>query len=268
MFLSLHVSFCLQRNRLQSGNRRRNKLPEIHWSLNRRQRPGAGDSEEWGSHMTLMSRLVVVVVTTAVWLVDPLSPSLQIAVLRGENAVAKTLQSAVETLERDKAQLQSRVRSLEQRLMGTQASEGEDIEAPPSGEGTMIRALKLFQSSFILSTCFLIPSCRRCSSGAAEGREGVRGGTSKIVRTLPTYASSDPFMFRSVLTWLSPSDQLPEQRDRGPAAEERGAEDQTEEARAGRVQRQRRHRRVRGTESYRKYEISIFSFLLLIKESN
>lgn len=35
-------------------------------------------------------------------------------------------------------------------------------------------------------------------------------------------------------------DQLPEQRDRGPAAEERGAEGQTEEARAGRVQRQRR----------------------------
>lgn len=74
--------------------------------------------------------------------------------------MAKTLQSAVETLQRDKAQLQSRVHSLEQRLMGTQASEGEDIEAPTSGEGTMIRALKLFQSSFILSTCFLIPSCR------------------------------------------------------------------------------------------------------------
>ncbi|XP_070780963.1 CAP-Gly domain-containing linker protein 1 [Enoplosus armatus] len=58
----------------------------------------------------------------------------EIAVLRGENAVAKTLQSAVETLERDKAQLQGRVHSLEQRLMGTQASEGEDMEAPPSGE--------------------------------------------------------------------------------------------------------------------------------------
>uniref|UniRef100_A0A667YNC0 CLIP1 zinc knuckle domain-containing protein n=1 Tax=Myripristis murdjan TaxID=586833 RepID=A0A667YNC0_9TELE len=53
----------------------------------------------------------------------------EIAVLRGENAMAKTLQSAVETLERDKAQLQSRVHSLEQRLMGTQASEGEDREA-------------------------------------------------------------------------------------------------------------------------------------------
>lgn len=75
-----------------------------------------------------------------------MSLSLQIAVLRGENAVAKTLQSAVETLERDKAQLQSRVHSLELRLMGTQASEGEDVEAPPSGEGTMIRALKLSRS--------------------------------------------------------------------------------------------------------------------------
>ncbi|GAA6223602.1 CAP-Gly domain-containing linker protein 1-like isoform X1 [Lates japonicus] len=61
----------------------------------------------------------------------------EIAVLRGENAVAKTLQSAVETLERDKAQLQSRVHSLEQRLMGTQASEGEDREAPPSGDAAL-----------------------------------------------------------------------------------------------------------------------------------
>ncbi|XP_069021840.1 CAP-Gly domain-containing linker protein 1 isoform X1 [Embiotoca jacksoni] len=61
----------------------------------------------------------------------------EIAVLRGENAVAKTLQSAVETLERDKAQLQSRVRSLEQRLMGTPSSEGEDREAPPSGDAAV-----------------------------------------------------------------------------------------------------------------------------------
>ncbi|XP_070844364.1 CAP-Gly domain-containing linker protein 1 isoform X1 [Chaetodon trifascialis] len=61
----------------------------------------------------------------------------EIAVLRGENAVAKTLQSAVETLERDKAQLQSRVHSLEQRLMGTQAAEGEGVEAPPSGDAAL-----------------------------------------------------------------------------------------------------------------------------------
>ncbi|XP_022595567.1 CAP-Gly domain-containing linker protein 1-like isoform X2 [Seriola dumerili] len=61
----------------------------------------------------------------------------EIAVLRGENAMAKTLQSAVETLERDKAQLQGRVHSLEQRLMGTQASEGEDREAPPSGDAAL-----------------------------------------------------------------------------------------------------------------------------------
>ncbi|XP_056259052.1 CAP-Gly domain-containing linker protein 1 isoform X1 [Seriola aureovittata] len=61
----------------------------------------------------------------------------EIAVLRGENAMAKTLQSAVETLERDKAQLQGRVHSLEQRLMGTQASEGEDRESPPSGDAAL-----------------------------------------------------------------------------------------------------------------------------------
>lgn len=52
--------------------------------------------------------------------------------------MAKTLQSAVETLERDKAQLQSRVHSLEQRLMGTLASEGEDLGALPSGEETTV----------------------------------------------------------------------------------------------------------------------------------
>lgn len=53
--------------------------------------------------------------------------------------MAKTLQSAVETLERDKAQLQGRVHSLEQRLMGRQASEDE-ARAPPSGEEAAIRS--------------------------------------------------------------------------------------------------------------------------------
>ncbi|XP_003455162.2 CAP-Gly domain-containing linker protein 1 isoform X3 [Oreochromis niloticus] len=61
----------------------------------------------------------------------------EIAVLRGENAMAKTLQSAVETLERDKAQLQSRVHSLEQRLMGAQALEEGDKELPPSGDAAL-----------------------------------------------------------------------------------------------------------------------------------
>ncbi|XP_064833705.1 CAP-Gly domain-containing linker protein 1-like isoform X2 [Oncorhynchus masou masou] len=58
----------------------------------------------------------------------------EIAVLRGENAMAKTLQSAVETLERDKAQLHERVTSLEQRLLGRQASEGGDSGVPSSGD--------------------------------------------------------------------------------------------------------------------------------------
>lgn len=55
--------------------------------------------------------------------------------------MAKTLQTAVETLERDKAQLQSRVHSLEQRLMGTQASEGEEREPAPSGEEIFLTSL-------------------------------------------------------------------------------------------------------------------------------
>ncbi|RVE66141.1 hypothetical protein OJAV_G00123560 [Oryzias javanicus] len=63
----------------------------------------------------------------------------EIEVLRGENAMTKTLQSAVETLEKDKAQLQGRVRSLEQRLMGTQGSEGEECEAPSSGDAALRR---------------------------------------------------------------------------------------------------------------------------------
>ncbi|KAF7644789.1 hypothetical protein LDENG_00215690 [Lucifuga dentata] len=56
----------------------------------------------------------------------------EIAVLQGENAVAKTLQSAVDALSTDKAQLQGRVHALEQRLVGTQTSEGEQEEAPAS----------------------------------------------------------------------------------------------------------------------------------------
>ncbi|RXN25338.1 CAP-Gly domain-containing linker 1-like isoform X1 [Labeo rohita] len=51
----------------------------------------------------------------------------EIAVLRVENAMAKTLQSAVTSLERDKAQLQSRVNSLEQKLEGRQTGNGEEV---------------------------------------------------------------------------------------------------------------------------------------------
>lgn len=87
--------------------------------------------------------------------------------------------------------------------------------------------------------------CRRRSSGAAEGREGVRRGPSKTARLTVNQSAGVgcPFLLASS---PRPSDQLPEQRDRGPAAEERGPEGQAEEARAGRVQRQRRERRVSG----------------------
>ncbi|XP_043087444.1 CAP-Gly domain-containing linker protein 1 isoform X1 [Puntigrus tetrazona] len=51
----------------------------------------------------------------------------EIAVLRVENAMAKTLQSAVTSLERDKAQLQSRVNSLEQKLEVRQTGNGEEV---------------------------------------------------------------------------------------------------------------------------------------------
>nr|XP_055063588.1 CAP-Gly domain-containing linker protein 1 isoform X2 [Misgurnus anguillicaudatus] len=51
----------------------------------------------------------------------------EIAMLRGENATAKTLQSAVKSLERDKSQLQSRVNSLEQKLEGRPSEIGQEI---------------------------------------------------------------------------------------------------------------------------------------------
>ncbi|XP_051972533.1 CAP-Gly domain-containing linker protein 1-like isoform X1 [Xyrauchen texanus] len=51
----------------------------------------------------------------------------EIAALRGENAMAKTLQSAVKSLESDKAQLQSRVYSLEQKLEGRQMGNGDGV---------------------------------------------------------------------------------------------------------------------------------------------
>uniref|UniRef100_A0A668W2J5 CLIP1 zinc knuckle domain-containing protein n=3 Tax=Pseudocrenilabrinae TaxID=318546 RepID=A0A668W2J5_OREAU len=73
----------------------------------------------------------------------------EIAVLRGENAMAKTLQSAVETLERDKAQLQSRVHSLEQRLMGAQALEEGDKELPPSDMCDFLHQINFLNSVIV-----------------------------------------------------------------------------------------------------------------------
>lgn len=145
---------CLQRKHLQPGTR----LPEIYWNLNIRQRPGAGNSEERGTRSpschSLETLLYVCCHLSCVRIYLP-SMSPQIALLRGENAMAKTLQSAVETLQRDKAQLQSRVKDLEQRLVGTPASEGEDRELPPSGEQTMIRAHTHSHTSSCL-ICFLL----------------------------------------------------------------------------------------------------------------
>lgn len=66
--------------------------------------------------------------------------------------MAKTLQSAVETLERDKAQLQGRVHSLEQRLMGTQASEDEG-GAPPSGEELGLSSRRRSAEVVIVGLC-------------------------------------------------------------------------------------------------------------------
>ncbi|KAA0704236.1 CAP-Gly domain-containing linker protein 1 [Triplophysa tibetana] len=58
----------------------------------------------------------------------------EIVTLRGENAIARTLQSAVKSLETDKAQLQSRVNSLEQTLEGRPGGNGKVIS---SGDAAM-----------------------------------------------------------------------------------------------------------------------------------
>ncbi|TSM28126.1 CAP-Gly domain-containing linker protein 1 [Bagarius yarrelli] len=62
----------------------------------------------------------------------------EIAVLREENVMAKTLQAAVESLERDKVKLQGRVHSLEQKLEG---KENEKQQVNSSGD-TAIHQLR------------------------------------------------------------------------------------------------------------------------------
>lgn len=84
--------------------------------------------------------------------------------LRGENAVAKTLQSAVHTLERDKAQLQGRVHSLEQRLMGSQTSGGEDAGALPSGERGAVGEDHWSAGQFFLNVCLPLQETQLWSS--------------------------------------------------------------------------------------------------------
>ncbi|XP_035391305.1 CAP-Gly domain-containing linker protein 1 isoform X1 [Electrophorus electricus] len=58
----------------------------------------------------------------------------EIAVLRGKSAMAKTLQAAVETLERDKLQLQNRVHSLELELGGGQPHGSPYSQPETSGD--------------------------------------------------------------------------------------------------------------------------------------
>ncbi|XP_067288695.1 CAP-Gly domain-containing linker protein 1 isoform X2 [Pseudorasbora parva] len=68
----------------------------------------------------------------------------EIAVLRGENAMAKTLQSAVTSLERDKAQLQSRVNSLEEKLESRQTGNGEEVTSVGDAALDQLREEKEF----------------------------------------------------------------------------------------------------------------------------
>ncbi|KAM9541040.1 CAP-Gly domain-containing linker protein 1-like isoform 2-T3 [Salvelinus alpinus] len=122
----------------------------------------------------------------------------EIAVLRGENAMAKTLQSAVETLERDKAQLQERVTSLEQRLLGRQASEGGDSGVPSSGDTALdqLREEKEFaegQINFLNSVIVdlqrkneeLKVKLKKMALAEFNGTDGLEGGSKKDKKAPP-----------------------------------------------------------------------------------
>lgn len=89
--------------------------------------------------------------------------------------MAKTLQSAVETLERDKAQLQGRVHSLEQRLMGTPASEDAG-GAPPSGEEAAFRSRQYSVIVVVSLFCFpRLPSGGTVLEQLREEKEFAEG---------------------------------------------------------------------------------------------
>ncbi|CAL8326873.1 unnamed protein product [Boreogadus saida] len=121
----------------------------------------------------------------------------EIAVLRAEKAVAKTLRSAVETLERDKAQLMGRVQSLEQRLMGRQNSEGDsvkDIELTGDSSMDQMREEKEFAEGQINFLNSVIVDLQRKNeelkvklkkmalaefNGNDDGPDGLDGGLSK-----------------------------------------------------------------------------------------
>ncbi|XP_038845399.1 CAP-Gly domain-containing linker protein 1-like [Salvelinus namaycush] len=122
----------------------------------------------------------------------------EIAVLRGENAMAKTLQSAVETLERDKAQLQERITSLVQRLLGRQASEGGDSGVPSSGDTALdqLREEKEFaegQINFLNSVIVdlqrkneeLKVKLKKMALAEFNGTDGLEEGGSKKDKKAP-----------------------------------------------------------------------------------
>lgn len=94
----------------------------------------------------------------------------------------------------------------------------------------------MFCRHLLVLTRFVMLLRRRSRSGAAERREGVRRGPSKNVRPIINQvykARWCPEFLSALFFSLFRSDQLPEQRDCGLAAEERGPKDQAEEARAG-----------------------------------
>ncbi len=73
-----------------------------------------------------------------------------------ENAMAKTLQSAVTSLERDKAQLQSRVNSLEQKLEVQQTGNGEEVSSGPSAYLYLERSDSILHSVLCILPATLI----------------------------------------------------------------------------------------------------------------
>ncbi|KAK1800841.1 hypothetical protein P4O66_006017 [Electrophorus voltai] len=87
----------------------------------------------------------------------------EIAVLRGKSAMAKTLQAAVETLERDKLQLQNRVHSLELELGGGQPHGSPYSQPETSGDVDInqLREEKEFAEGQLRYECSAVsPMCQ------------------------------------------------------------------------------------------------------------
>lgn len=205
----------------------RNRPAEIQRSLHLRQRPGAGDSEERGA-----SSLAFITLSLSVVCSHHPCPSDRCAARRergGQDAAVGRGDAG----ERQSSATESRPQP------GAEAGGNTDLGGRGRGGSSVRWALGGMEHQTV-ATWVLILLTASTTGGAAleqlkEEKEFAEG---QVRPTVQLSAALRVGQGQRVPGCL-PSDQLPEQRHRWPAAEERGAEDQAEEARTGRVQRQR-----------------------------